>query len=102
MVTQVPDGAGDHRERVQPGTGDPAEEAGGAAEQPVRQAHEHGEAVREPAGRHGGRLCEAHRGAEVRFYPRIEGQHSYTQIKIQTETDIQNLEKCFEEVKALY
>jgi len=33
---------------------------------------------------------------------RIEGQHSYTQIKIQTETDIQNLEKCFEEVKALY
>ena len=33
---------------------------------------------------------------------RIEGQNSYTQIKIMTETDIQNLEKCFEEVKALY
>ena len=33
---------------------------------------------------------------------RIEGMQLYTSMKIKMETDIQNLEKCYEEMKALY
>ena len=33
---------------------------------------------------------------------RIEGQQIYTSTKIKMENDIQNLEKCYEEMKALY
>ena len=33
---------------------------------------------------------------------RIEGMKNYTNTKIRMENDIQNLEKCYEEMKALY
>lgn len=33
---------------------------------------------------------------------RIEGMQSFTSTKIRMENDIQNLEKCYEEMKALY
>ncbi len=33
---------------------------------------------------------------------RIDGARSYANMKIGLETDIQNLEKCFEDMKALY
>lgn len=33
---------------------------------------------------------------------RVEGMQIYTNTKIKMETDIQNLEKCYEEMKALY
>lgn len=33
---------------------------------------------------------------------RIEGAKSYAELKISMETEIQNLEKCYEDMKALY
>ena len=33
---------------------------------------------------------------------RIEGMQNFTSTKIRMENDIQNLEKCYEEMKALY
>jgi dynein regulatory complex protein 1 len=33
---------------------------------------------------------------------RVEGMQTYTTTKIKMENDIQNLEKCYEEMKALY
>lgn len=33
---------------------------------------------------------------------RIEGMQAYTSTKIKMENDIQNLQKCYEEMKALY
>ena len=32
----------------------------------------------------------------------MEGAKAYTDLKITMETEIQNLEKCFEDMKALY
>ena len=33
---------------------------------------------------------------------RIDGAKSYAELKISMETEIQNLEKCYEDMKALY